>query len=688
VTTEKKHTNRLSSETSPYLLQHAHNPVDWYPWGPEALARARTEGRPILLSIGYAACHWCHVMERESFEDEALAAVMNEHFVCIKVDREERPDLDSIYMSATVAMNQGRGGWPMTVFLTPDGEPFFAGTYFPPQDRHGMPGFGRVLRRVAELWREQREALASQAREVADMLRAAGPPQAGTPGPHLLQRTLAHLEGEFDPTHGGFGPAPKFPHATTVSLLLKQARLRGDDTARKMAVDTLDGMAQGGLFDHIGGGFARYSTDAMWLVPHFEKMLYDNALLAQAYLEAFVATGEVRFAEVARATLDWVAREMTGPGGGFFASLDADSEGEEGKFYVWRPEEVEAVLGAEEARRLCAWFDISPHGNWEGNSIAHTPQPLAFVAHKLGISVEALRASIDAGRPKLYAARAKRVRPGLDDKILTAWNGLMMGAFATAARLLGEPRYLLQAQRAAAFVWRVLRRPDGQLLRTCRGERAHLDAYLEDYAYLAEGLLDLYEADGDPQTLERVRSLVDRILQDFLDPDSGAFFDTAAHHEKLLYRTREGHDGATPNANATAASVLARLSVHLDHPPYAERARAALMAYASGWERAPWAFCKATMAWQFLEEAPQELVLVGEPGSPDREALWRAVQAIYVPYSVIAQATGDAPSELPLLRGKTRVGDRAALYVCRHSTCSAPITDPATVASGLATAAG
>ncbi|HET6344987.1 MAG TPA: hypothetical protein VFH51_08645, partial [Myxococcota bacterium] len=359
---------------------------------------------------------------------------------------------------------------------------------------------------------------------------------------------------------------------------------------------------------------------------------------------------------------------------------------EEGKFYVWRPQEMEAVLGAEEARRLCAWFDISSDGNWEGNSIAHTPQPLAFVARKLGLSPEALRASIDAARPKLYAAREKRVHPGLDDKILTAWNGLMIGAFATAARVLDEPRYLAQAQRAADFLWRVLRRPDGQLLRTCRGERAHLDAYLEDYAYLAEGMLDLYEADGNPQTLERVRTLVERMLSDFLDPASGAFFDTATHHEKLLYRTREGHDGATPSANATAASVLARLSVHLDHAPYAERARAALMAYATGWERTPWAFCKATMAWQFLEGAPQELVLVGKPGSPDREALWRAVQAIYVPYSVIAQSAGDVPSELPLLRGKTRVGDRAALYVCRQYTCNAPITDPAAVASGLSPA--
>jgi uncharacterized protein YyaL (SSP411 family)/aryl-alcohol dehydrogenase-like predicted oxidoreductase len=682
-----RHTNRLIHETSPYLLQHAHNPVDWYPWGQEALARAKAENKPILLSIGYSACHWCHVMERESFEHEEIADLMNRHFVNVKVDREERPDLDAIYMAATLALNHGQGGWPMTVFLTPDQQPFFAGTYFPPTDRYGRPGFATLLTRIAKLWQEQGDDLLQQAVQLTEYLKTHVRPQPSSNiGEAEIRAAAAELAGAFDRTYGGFGPAPKFPPSTALSLLLRYHRRTGDPQALSMVTKTLEGMAQGGMYDHIGGGFARYSTDQRWLVPHFEKMLYDNALLTKIYLEGFQATGNPFFARIAREILDYILREMTGPEGGFFSATDADSEGEEGKFFVWTPGEVEAILGPPEADWFCAYYDVSEEGNWEGKSIPNTPRPLERVAARLSVGVEQLRQGLDIGRAKLYEARRQRVPPGLDDKLLTAWNGLMIGAMAEGYRVLGDPRYLAGATRATDFLLTSLRRPDGGLLRTYRAGTAHLPAYLEDYAYLAEGLVDLYEAGGNIRYLTEATRLAERIMTDFADEDGGGFFDTAKDHEALILRHREGADGATPNPHATAASVLARLSFHTDRQELREAAIAAISAYGRLLAEHPRAFCKSLTVADFLLEGPVELALIGTPGEEGFEALRREVGRRYLPNRIIAHhdPSSGAADDLPLLAGKGLVGGNAALYVCRDFACQAPVTGPADVERALA----
>ena len=682
-----RHTNRLIHETSPYLLQHAHNPVDWYPWGEEALARAKADGKPILLSIGYSSCHWCHVMERESFENEEIAILMNRLFVNIKVDREERPDLDDIYMAATLALNQGQGGWPMTVFLTPDQQPFFAGTYFPPNDWYGRPGFARVLNHIAELWREQRDDLLQQAAQLTEHLaqEIRSLPSSNV-GDTEIRAAVAELALTFDKTYGGFGPPPKFPPSMAVSLLLRHHRRSGDAQALAMVTKTLEAMAQGGIYDHIGGGFARYSTDERWLVPHFEKMLYDNALLTKAYLEGFQATGNAFFAQVAREILDYILREMTGPEGGFYSATDADSEGEEGKFFVWSPREVEAALGPEQGGWLCAYYDISEEGNWEGKSIPNIPRPLPRVASRLSIGAGQLRQCIETGRATLYEIRRKRIPPGLDDKILTAWNGMMIGAMAEGYRVLGDPRYLAGAIRAADFLLGSLRRPEGKLFRTYRSGRAHLDAYLEDYAFVAEGLVDLYEAGGSVRYLRDATRLAERILADFGDDAGGAFYDTAKGHEALIVRHRDGADGAIPSANAVAASALARLSFHLDRPELREAAIAAISAYGRAIALHPRAFCKSLAVADFLLEGPVELALVGIPVEDGFEALRKEIGRRYLPNRIIAHHDPCSGEEdgLPLLFGKGLVDGKAALYVCRNFTCRAPVTDPADVEGALA----
>ncbi|MFQ5827781.1 MAG: aldo/keto reductase [Candidatus Methylomirabilia bacterium] len=684
--TAPRHTNRLINETSPYLLQHAHNPVDWYPWGEAALRRAKEEDRPILLSIGYSACHWCHVMERESFEDEGIAALMNQHFVSIKVDREERPDLDEIYMAATLALNAGQGGWPMTVFLTPDQTPFFAGTYFPPTDRYGRPGFATLLMRIAECWQKNRAGLEAQAGQVREHLREqlhrVVPLAVGAAE---LDAAATQFARDFDLAHGGFGPAPKFPPATGLSLLLRHYRRSRDVNARRMVQKTLDAMAQGGIYDQIGGGFARYSTDERWLVPHFEKMLYDNALLAKVYLEASQVTSEALYRRVATEILDYVLREMTAPEGGFYSATDADSEGEEGKFFVWSPGEIEAILGEEEGPRFCAYYDITDEGNWEGKSIPNTPRTLQRVAATLGTSPEALQRSLDGARPRVYEARQRRVHPNLDDKILTAWNGMMIGAMAEGYRVLGEGRYLEAAERAANFLLTTMVRPDGGLLRTYRAGRAHLDAYLEDYAFLCEALIDLYESGGAARYLCEAERLADRLLADFANDEGGGFHNTARGHEALLVRHRDGADGATPSGNAVAASALARLSFHLDRADLREAAGKATMAYGRAIARYPRAFAKSLAVVDFLLEGPVELAVVGRPGEAGFEALRRAIAGHYLPNRIIAHhdPTAGDPS-FPLLAGKGLVSGKAAVYVCRNFACQAPITDPREVAGALA----
>jgi len=676
--------NQLAGSTSPYLLQHADNPVDWYPWGPEALARAREGDKPILLSIGYSACHWCHVMAHESFEDAAIAALMNEHFVCVKVDREERPDLDDIYMAATMAMNHGHGGWPMTVFLTPDQQPFFAGTYFPPEDRHGRPGLPAILRRIAELWRDNRAALERVGGELTTHLRQSTEPSPGTIDRNaVVTRLLEQLAATFDPAWGGFGGAPKFPPATLLRLLLLIHHRDGDERALPMVRRTLDGMARGGMYDQVGGGFCRYSTDDEWLVPHFEKMLYDNALLVRAYLEGFQATGEPLYRQVATEVLDYVLREMTAPEGGFFSATDADSEGVEGKFFVWTPAEFETVLGPD-APLAAAWFDVSEMGNWEGHSILRTPRPLAAVAAEFGLDADAATTRLAAARQKLYAARSARVPPGLDDKVLTSWNGLMIGAMAEGARVLGESRWLEAACRAADFVLDQLRGADGRLLRSWRQGAAHLNGYLEDYALLGNGLLDLYEAGGAERYLAEALATAERMVADFAAPEGG-FFSTSAAHEALLVRHREGHDGAVPSANAVAAQLLARLAVHLDREDLRRSARAALDAWGAAVTREPRAFAQSLLVLEFLEGEPVELAYLGARSDPAIDALRRAVAAHFLPSRIVGHhdpALG--ASALPLLANKTLVHGAPALYVCRDFACRRPVTEPHEVATALA----
>mgnify|MGYP003401834507 FL=1 len=679
-TTAGREPNRLIQQTSPYLLQHAYNPVDWYPWGPEALAQAAKLNRPILLSIGYSSCHWCHVMERESFENEAIARLMNQHFVCIKVDREERPDLDEIYMQATLALNRNQGGWPMTVFLTPDQKPFFAGTYFPPEDRWGRPGFPTLLKKIAEYWEKDHAGVLTQAATLTARLQdGSHAPSPTTVGEAELDMAVTQFAEDFDAKLGGFGGAPKFPPATGLSLLLHCYHRTKDPHTLTMVRTTLDAMAAGGIYDQIGGGFARYSTDERWLVPHFEKMLYDNALLARVYVEAFQVTGDQNYRRVACETLDYILKEMTSPEGGFYSATDADSEGVEGKFFVWTPEEIRAVLSNEEdVRRICAYYDVTPGGNWEHKNVLHTAKPVASVAKELGLTVEDLQATIDRVKPLLYAARAKRVPPGLDDKVITAWNGMMISAMAEAGRVFDIPRYRAAAERACEFLLTTLSKTDGRLLRTYRAGTAHLDAYLEDYAYFAEGLIDTYEAGGNERYLSAAVRLAERILADFSDSQQGGFFTTATGHEALIMRSREGPDGATPSGNAVAAAALARLSYHFGREDFRQAAAAAVRAYGRQIARYPRAFAKSLTVVDLLTSGPVEIAVIGASGDSNTVALCAAVSRTYIPNRVIAYRTSQQSEPThPLLQGKALVGGKAALYVCRNFACRQPITDPA-----------
>ncbi|MEC4889586.1 MAG: aldo/keto reductase [Nitrospira sp.] len=677
--------NRLAQETSPYLLQHAYNPVDWYPWGEEALKAAKATHKPILLSIGYSSCHWCHVMERESFENETIAALMNASFICIKVDREERPDLDEIYMAATVAMNHGQGGWPMTVFLTPDQEPFFAGTYFPPEDRWGRPGFPTLLKKIADYWTQDAAGVRSQARTMTERLKGEGRiPSPISVSESALEDAVTQFKEDFDQTFGGFGGAPKFPPAAGLSLLLRCHRRTGDAQTLAMVTKTLDMMAAGGIYDHLGGGFARYSTDARWLVPHFEKMLYDNALLARVYVEAYQVTKHATYRQVACDILDYVLREMTGPSGGFYSATDADSEGVEGKFFVWTPAEVLAAVGNEEdARRWCALYDITEAGNWEHRSIPHRLRPLSEVAKDTGLTEDDLLNTAARVKPLLYRARQLRIPPALDDKVITAWNGMMLSAMAEAARVFHEPRYREAAQRTADFLLATHAREDGRLLRTSRAGRAHLDAYLEDYAYLAEGLIDLYEAGASERYLQTAAQFAAHMVTDFLDPDQGGFFTTAKGHEALILRSREGADGATPSGNAVAASALARLAGHFDRQDWRDAAIGAVRAYGRQITRYPRAFAKSLAVVDFLTEGPLELALVGDEQQAEFQALQRAVADEYLPNRILAMTGPNATSTLPLLQGKTLVAGQPALYVCRNFSCQQPLTNAQAVAGRL-----
>lgn len=669
--------NRLINEQSPYLRQHAHNPVDWHPWSDEALERARREDKPILLSIGYSACHWCHVMERESFENEPIAQLMNQHFIPIKVDREERPDLDQIYMDA-VQLLTGRGGWPLTMFLTPEGKPFYGGTYFPPVDRHGLPGFPRVLAAIAEVWREKRADVTHNVERLAAAMSALGADSAdgGEPAANLPLRAARELARHYDSVHGGIGGAPKFPNTFVFSLFLRMYDADGDPSFAEMTRDTLTRMARGGIYDQIGGGFHRYSVDERWLVPHFEKMLYDNALLARLYLDAGRALNEPELMRVAREILDYVIHEMTSPEGGFYSSQDADSEGEEGKFFVWTPEEVRAELGEELAAIACSWFNISEAGNFEGRNIPHRTIALADAARMFGKTEDEMAASIAEIRSRLFTARARRVHPGRDEKILAAWNGMMISAFAEGYRATGETRYRDAACKAIGFV--MARMWDGQRLkRSHKDGVTRFNAYLEDYALMANALIDAYEATLDWRHLEMARALADVIIEHFADRAQGGFFFTSDDHEELIARTKAAFDGSTPSGNSAAVMALLRLASYAGDHRYADEAARALRLFAAAMEKQPFAFAHMLEALDRYHRGAIEVVLAGDRESTDFSEWRERLGLMYLPnLALFAADSRDAEERFvsEAARGKRQLNNRMTGYVCRERACSAPLT--------------
>jgi uncharacterized protein YyaL (SSP411 family) len=646
--------NALANETSPYLLQHKDNPVDWLPWGDEALRRARELDRPLIVSIGYSSCHWCHVMEHESFEDAETAALMNERFVPVKIDREERPDVDALYMDAVQSMT-GQGGWPLNVFLTPEQVPFYGGTYFPPSPRMGMPSWRQVLAAVAEAWDTQREEIRAQGERVAPRLGGGAlltaseqPFEAAT-----LDEAVATLRRGFDSVHGGWGGAPKFPQAPVIEFLLARGEL-------PMALQTLRSMAGGGIFDQVGGGFARYSVDAQWRVPHFEKMLYDNALLARAYVHGFQASGDALLRRTAEETLDWAVREMRAPEGGFYSALDADSEGVEGKFYVWTVDELRAALG-DDAEAAIAWFGATEHGNFEGSNVLESrgPEP-----------PDEQRARI---RAALLAARADRVRPGLDDKRLAAWNALMIAALADAGAVLGRDDYVKTARTAAAFVLDAMRTPDGRLLRSYNAGRARLPAYLEDHAFLLEALLVLYEATFEERWFVEARALADTIVERFGDPERGGFFSTADDHEALIARRKDLEDAPIPSGGSSAAFGLLRLAALTGEHRYEEQAAGQLGLLHEVAARHPTAFGHLLQALDFHLAPRREVALAGDPGGVAELAA--VVREAPRPHLVLAGGPGDGPTEVPLMEQRIPVDGRAAAYVCEGFACQRPVTE-------------
>ena len=677
---EHKYTNHLAHETSPYLLQHAHNPVDWYPWCEEALRRARDEDKPILLSIGYSACHWCHVMERESFENEAIARVMNEHFINIKVDREERPDLDAIYMSA-VQMMTGGGGWPMTVFLTPDQIPFYGGTYFPPEDRRGMPGFPRVLASVAQAYRERKEQIQADASAIVTALRSSAEkePDGGGLTTSILDSATDQLMAAYDGREGGFGPAPKFPPSMPLTFLLRSYLRTGDAVVRAAVEQTLDKMACGGIYDQLGGGFHRYSVDSRWLVPHFEKMLYDNALLSRVYLDAYLLTKKPRYRGIVEETLDYVLREMTAPEGGFYSSQDADSEGEEGKYFVWRPVEVAAVLGQEDVELFCRFYDITEEGNFGRENILNIPRPAGLVARLNGVSEQLLLEIIRRGKALLLRERERRVRPGRDEKILTAWNGLMLRSFAEAARSLGRGDYQLAAVGAAELLLTRARR-EGRLLRSYKDGEARLSAYLEDYAFVIDGLISLHEATFDPRWLEEAIGLANVVVELFSDEQEAGFYFTSREHEPLIHRPRERYDGAVPSGSSVAAGAFLRLWKLTTQERWSVQARSVLESMAASMAHHPQAFSNFLCALDFYLAPVREITIIGDPYDAATQALLAEVTGRYLPNSVVACGLN---SSLPLLRGKTRIGGQPTAYVCRNNVCETPVTEPRALGRAL-----
>ena len=688
--------NRLINETSPYLLQHANNPVDWYPWGPEALERAKAEDKPILLSIGYSACHWCHVMERESFENEAIASLMNERFVNIKVDREERPDLDAVYMEA-VQMMTGSGGWPMTVFLTPEGKPFYGGTYFPPVDRSNLPGFPRLVTSISDAYRDQRGQIEQTTQQITAKMGQTGQLSKSDT---LLTVDILHtaynsLASSFDYQNGGVGMAPKFPQPMALELLLRYNHHGFSERALEMVNLTLENMAQGGIYDQIGGGFHRYATDAYWLVPHFEKMLYDNALLARLYLHAFLVTGRPMYRRITEETLDYVLREMTDPLGGFYSAQDADSEGEEGKFFVWSPEEIREVLGEEDGNLVGGYFGMTDAGNFEGKTILNVPQEAGSFAEELGLDLEQLEVKIKLAKVSLREVRDGRIHPLLDDKVLASWNGLMLRAFAEASAALKSEDYLNAAIANAEFLLEKMK-PEGRLLRTYRDGQAKLLGYLEDYAFVADGLLALYEATFQQRWLDEAISLTDSMVELFWDEESGAFYDTGSDHEPLVVRPRDVFDNAQPCGGSVASDLLLRLAVITGNPEYALKGAAPLRGLHDLMGKAPAGTGHWLAALDFHVSSPKEIVIIGPRQDQGTQRLLDTIYGRYLPNKVVVGAEGPiappyeggdggvAPRpDMPLLQDRGLVDDKPAAYVCQNYVCQLPVTDPEALAEQL-----
>ncbi len=684
--TEHTNTNRLINETSPYLLQHAHNPVDWFPWGEEAFALARRDQKPVLLSIGYSACHWCHVMEHESFENEAIARLMNENFVNIKVDREERPDLDQIYMSAVQMMTQ-HGGWPMTVFLTPDAVPYYAGTYFPPEDRYNMPGFPRVLISVAAAFKERKDDIAETAESVLEGLkRSTSVVEANESlAVNLLDSAYRGIMKTYDAINGGFGGAPKFPPAMTLEFLLQTFYRTSEERALEVVRNTCLKMANGGIYDHLGGGFHRYSTDARWLVPHFEKMLYDNALLSRLYLHYYQLTKESWARDVAEDILNYVVREMTDQTGGFYSTQDADSEGVEGKFFVWGVEELEQLLGKSEAALFGEYYNITREGNFEDANILNITADVSEFAERKQISVSQLQATLANARQVLFATREKRVKPARDEKVLTAWNGLMLASFAEAGAILDRPDYTEVARHNARFVLNNLRR-EGLLLRTYKDGQARLNAYLEDYAFYSHGLLTLFQTTGELNWFVEARALCDVMIAEFWDDSEGAFFFTGNSHEQLIIRAKDFFDNATPSGNSVAAEVLLQLAALTRNEDYQRRAITILRTTANGVLRYPSAFGRILCALDFHLGAPKEIALIGPQDSPQTKTLANVIWQQYLPNKVVAQGSPEdkkAEEILPLFQGRLTLSNDATVYVCENFTCKNPVSEPEELAALL-----
>jgi uncharacterized protein len=674
--------NHLVGETSPYLLQHANNPVDWWPWGDQALALARQERRPILLSIGYAACHWCHVMERESFEDDETAALMNEHFVCIKVDREERPDLDAIYMQATQAMT-GHGGWPMTVFLTPEGEPFYAGTYFPPEDRQGMPSFQRVLKGVADAWENRQDSVTHTTSSMRELYAASAErtKPTGVLDEPLLSRVMSALVQRYEPRFGGFDSAPKFPPTMTLDFLLRQWARTAETQALEMVTHTYRRMVRGGIYDQVGGGFARYSVDAHWLVPHFEKMLYDNALLVRLGANLWQATRDLEARRATEETIGWVAREMTSPEGGFYSSLDADSEGHEGRYYVWDAGELDALLG-EDASLVKSYWGVTRDGNFEGRNILFVPREPAEVAAAERVTEPELRTAVDRASRILYDVREQRMRPARDEKILAGWNGLMLRGLAEAARAFGDDELRTMAVRNGEFLFRELVRADGaHVLRSYKNGEAKIPGFLEDYAAVALGALSLYQLTFERIWLDRARALADSIMARFWDEDAQAFFDTASDAEPLVTRPRDVSDNAIPSGSSLAVELLLVLGDLLGHRAYTDRATYLLETIAEPMARYPTAFGHALGAVDLVVRGAVEVAIAGKPSSAAFGSLAREVANRYVPSLVLAGGTGRSVAGLALFEG--REGADAMAYLCRSYACDVPTGEPAVLGAQL-----